>query len=346
VSAVALLLFCPTLQLFGETLTGCSVGTYQPHYGGYNPIHTALVLTDPMGEQTAKFDLAMGGALVSLQYPQGTELLYGDVAGAMVQANWFGGLNTEMITESMFYNPQTGGDNALSPPTNIRGNPVHGAFCSDANTVSIVSGSTDYGIGRAGHRPLYAVYSTGPQRGAPNPFAAGCPDSRVNCAQFVAPYTITTIATFVQNSAGALPHYYLRLTQTASNVSMDENLAWSLELACYVAAGLTYGTGWPTSCVWPQQCVASNTPHLLAGLYPSSAQRSGVAFYISPSTYWNFNGLSTTFGSFDSTTPKASLVVNAGTGRTWPLSEGYTNRWVWFVLAGDWTPAYNFALAN
>lgn len=330
-------------------IPGCSVGTYEPHYGGYNPVHQAMVLTDPLGEQTAKFDLAFGGTLVSLTY-QGAELVYGDVTGAQVQPTLFGGQNPEATKEGNYYNPESGGDNALYPPdTDIRGGATHGAYCSSSTTITMISAATDYNLGRSGHRPLYTVYSTGPQRGSPNPFAAGCPYARDDCAQFTTPHSITTIATFVPNLAGASPSYYLRLTQIIANASLVENIGWSHALATYGPTSWTANQiGHPAGCVRVtfEQCVAASTPDLLAGSYPNANHTSGIATYVAPQTFWNFfPGVSTCYISLYESSA-TNLWVNSGPGKIYPLYLGQANRYAWYVMAGNWSAAVDFALQN
>lgn len=339
---------------------GCSFGTYNPTYGGYSPTHQALVLTDPAGEQTAKFDLAFGGTLVSLNY-QNTELIYGDVTGAQVQTAWFTGRNDEMGFMGQFYNPETGGDNALYPPggpqdlshPEVRGNLTHGAYCTGANSATILTTMTDYLLGRSGIHQGYGVYSFGPQRGSPNPYAQGCAEVRDNCPLYTTPYSITTLASFVPNASGALPHYYLKQTQIATNVSATESYFWSFTLSLYGWNGSTTQpqrfintVGYPSgpspapTCIQSTTCDVNSTPTIAVGAYPSSGLTAGIAISYSPLAYGNFYpGVNKVYYTLND--------INADIWLTaWPLAPNQENRWTWYVMAGNWSTALTFAQAH
>src|SRR5262249_45371342 len=105
-------------------------------------IHQAYVLTDPAGQQTATFDLFWGGSLASLKY-YGTETIWGNDPGGMVQPSWF---TYPLGGGHPGYNPEQAGGNGAGNPGGdpFLGTPTFAVSCPDSNTLLVIGGSTDY----------------------------------------------------------------------------------------------------------------------------------------------------------------------------------------------------------
>jgi len=305
------------LALAGRTAlrADCGATTFQPVSPFVPPgtTHAAYFLTDPAGQQRAFFDLHWGGALASLQY-QGTEYLWGNATGGMVQPA------PHDIIGSQDYNPTQAGDN------HNLGSVTSGVRCLGANILYLMSGGIlDYSFGQSGH-----IVANSVRGGA------------VIANSFATPYYVVTIASFVKNPAGA-PAYYLRMQQTFTNVDPSELIFWGFEIAGYVPYTFSTDTQYPTNCVGASPCAASTTPELLAGLYPAANLQNGTAFLISPETYWeNQRQNQTAFAAFGIDTINKDQNGHLFSGG-WGLAPGHSRTYVFFVLVGNWSNAFAFA---
>ncbi len=296
----------------------CFQTTVQPSDPPYIPpgtvTHQAFGLTDPSGQQTARFDLTWGGSLASLTY-NGVEMMWGGDPGAMIQPAWFsypGGLPNA-------YNPGQGGGPALNS------NPTLGAGCVDANTLLILSASTDYFGGASGYRIA-------------NPVIGGA----VPQDHFTTPYVITTTARFVTNPVGP-PAYYLKLTQTILNNHPTELLPFSFSVAMYVPYGFQNFISSPPQCLLSSRCAISSTPRVLSGMYPNTAHTGGTAVFAKPAQ-WVANGATSVWAERAPVVPGDTRGAASYINMTFfGISPRASLTYDFFVLVGDWNKALAFA---
>lgn len=242
-STIAVAQECVTVQPVSGA--GCqNIVQYSPVSG---VTHDAAVLTDPIGEQRALFDLAWGGALASLTY-NGTELLSAASTSAMVQP----------ILRSGTFQPTQGGD-----PTT--GTQVLGVQCAPDLLWSL-SGMLDYGHGISGASPAFAVKN-----------------GQLVFTALIAHYTVTTYAHFVPNPAGS-PAYYLRLDQAITNLSTTAR-TFALDLSASLNSTFTVTRQSPASCTEATPC-APSTVALIGGAYTSENAQTGLALAVHPAVHW------------------------------------------------------------
>jgi hypothetical protein len=293
----------------------CGATTFQPQSPFLPPgtTHNAYYVQDPAGEQRAVFDLEWGGVLASLKQ-NGAERVWGNAVGGMVQPAW----HAYPVSPTTAYNPTAAGANPL------KGSVVLGVRCVDSNTLNILSGVLDYNNGNGGYVVFNAVKN-----------------GVVVANTYATPYVINTLASFVSNTVGGPPSYYLKLEQSISNTDKAENFLWGFELAGYVPYTFIYSVRYPSNCtVLDSNCYSSSTRYLLGGWYPNSNLTAGTAFFVSPQIYWaantrNFVGLNT-----DNTNQNHSVhMFNA----YWTDGPGLSRRFVWYVLVGNWSKALSFA---
>lgn len=276
--------------------------------------HNAYALTDPSGQQRAVFDIQWGGALSSLKL-NGVEVGWGNQTGGMIQP----AMHT-YPNGSQDYNPTQAGDNL------DHGSPVTGVECVDSNTLYLMTGGIlDYNKGLSGHIDSQAVNN-----------------STVVSGSYSTPYTVVTIASFV--ATGGTPSYYLKLQQTIVNIHPTENFNWGFELAAYSPYTFSHYVSYPASCTSNTPCPAASTPHLVGGVYPNANLTGGKAVNIAPETYWlGFNStVFVAFGVDNINQNQSSHSFDAN----WGLAPGASRTFTWYVMAGDWTPALNFALSH
>jgi hypothetical protein len=307
----------------GITARGaCFQSTVQPIDPPYIPpgtTHQAYALADPIGQQTAYFDLAWGGTLASLKYG-GTEMIWGGDPGAMVQPAWF----YYPSPTGYPYNPEQAGGNPLF------GTPTLGAGCIDSNTLLILSGSTDYFFDLSG----YAVA---------NPVVGGSIEHR----QFTTPYTITTTARFVPNPGGT-PAYYLKVTQTVMNNHPTELFAVSFGIAMYVPFDFQCFISDPPQCSLSSMCAITTpgggiaTPRMLEGMYSDAAHTFGSALLIKPSQFALFGSTEVWAGyAVNSSDPRG----NASGANTiyLAIAPRAALTYDFYVLVGTWASALSFS---
>src|SRR3954451_8975614 len=207
---------------------GCGSTTFQPisQFIPHGTTHNAYFLSDPVGQQTAVFDIQWGGALASLKL-SGVEMVWGNATGGMVQPAF----HTYPVTSSADYNPTQAGDNK-----NV-GSTVVGVNCIDSNNLKIITGGVlDYDLGRGGYIVANAIKN-----------------NSVSTGSYATPYTFVTVASFVANPGGS-PSYYLKLQQTIANISSSESFPWGFELAGYVPFNFTNVIRYPANCMSTTFC--------------------------------------------------------------------------------------------
>ncbi len=307
----------------------CAKTTWQPIQGDADiALHNVYALTDPSGQQTALFDLAWGGTLVSLTY-NGADMIWGPDPGGAVQPAYFGDPLRVVDSGGVdFYNPEQAGG------PHLFGTPVFGASCTDSNTVLIIAGATDYFGGRSGYRIANPVL-----------FSEATNQYDVKTDQYAAPHTMTTLATFVANPSGP-PSYYLKITQTILNNHPTEDLIYSIQIAGYVPARLQYFSSYPASCLSQYDyCMASQTPNIVGGLYSDPGLTDGTALYIKPQRDWPF-GSSVWIEHSTACQPSIDSCLAHTVGPWalgWSVPPTTPRTMDFFVLVGSWTKALSFA---
>jgi hypothetical protein len=307
---VAVSLLSLALVLPFKAGASCGATTFTPAGG---PTHNAYFLTDPAGQQTAVFDLQWGGTLTALTYA-GSSLLWGNATAGTVEP-----ILHFTAANGQDYEPILAGE------VGNLGSPVTGVRCLDSNTLYLMTGGLlDFNDGASGLLSSNAVQN-----------------DVVQGAAFSTPYAVVTIATFVANPSGP-PSYYLELQQMVTNLDPFESLTWKLELTGYSPLSFSIFQAYPSNCTAAAPCAGASTAHLLAGLYPNGSLTSGVAIYVSPSR--NFAAQSTYAAwQTDSVNGNQSVHLFAG---GWPLAPNAPQSVTWFVLAGNWSTALNFAQQN
>jgi len=143
------------------------------------------------------------------------------------------------------------------------------------------------------------------------------------------PFTIETNATWQENP-GHSPRYYLRLDQSVVNVRPWDpgTIAWRLEAS----------TPWSfqvravsPECDEKNPCTSASTPAVAAGRYEDAGQHSGVATVV-PTAAWKTSRLSI-----------SSSEHGWATVLTHPLAGVGAFRFDWYICAGDWSQANEFA---
>jgi hypothetical protein len=306
----ALLVSVAALFLGPFSVSGTCVQTSITPTG--QPSHAAIALTDPVGEQTAVFDLVWGGMLASLRY-NGTEHLMGGHTIAMVQPNLYSYFGPNQ------YAPFGAGDYAL------RGSNVPGVYCTTPDKVFILTGMTDFAAGASGNTPLNAVQ-----------------DGSVVPAKYAVPYTLTTVARFVPNPLGQ-PQYFLKLENQLLNNHPSESLAFGFLLRGSMQYDHGYTAVGPSNCQ-DANCSSASTPYLVAGGYTDAGLTNGVAFFVSPQVAWNTPGgqAFATFGVSSNPQFRSANLVSP----VWGVAPLTARVWSWYVLAGPWTKAVAFAQAG
>jgi hypothetical protein len=314
---IAMTSFLLTCLAAGNASAGCGATTFSP-VGPFIPngtTHNAYFLTDPANQQRAVFDLVWGGALASLKY-NNVERVWGSNPGAMVQTAWH--------ALSPDYNPTQAGDVGGA----FHGSTVLGIRCVNSNTLTIYTSMLDFNQNLSGGAPFQAVKN-----------------NAVASNTYVTPYIIVSTATFVANGS-APPAYYLKLEQTITNISSTESHPWGFEFANYVPGNYIYDARHPAACNALNSCQSSSTPDIVAGMYPNAQLTNGVAFFHSPQTNWApgttaWSELKNSPGAFAGISREVHL-WNA----YWGLAPGTQRTQTWYVLAGDWQKALNFALTH
>jgi len=329
------------LGLAWPVFATCAKTTWQPIDPPYTiEQHNAYALTDPSGQQTALFDLTWGGTLVSLKY-NNQEMMWGPNPGGMIQPAYFGDpLHNISGGGAWWYNPEQAGGPAF------RGTPVFGAVCSDANTLMIIGGATDYFGGMSGYRVGNPVFLYSPS----NQYHVYDTNKH-----FAAPYTITTIATFVPNPGGS-PSYYLKITQTILNNHPTENFTFGFQISGYVPARLKFFKSFPANCTAAYQpgCGPADVPNLIGGLYSDLGLSDGTALYVRPRSDWPFLGpVPSVFILHDSSCQPAGpadpncLAHTVGPWATdWSVPPSTPRTMDFYVLVGSWAQACTFATGS
>jgi len=276
-----------------------------------NQPEQAVVLKDPAGEQTVLFDMAQGGAIVSLKY-KGTEHVWGYNGGGLLQMAFHNGMTHGPWRGD--YNPTQAGDgSAMSPVT--------GVACQGERAVTILTMMLDFNHNNAFYdKPLIAVWE-------------GRVNDMVPLSNF-APYTLETRATWVPNPVGE-PKYYLRLEERITHIADEDVGPFTFDFAAYA------DWSFPRRMVSPENCPCdpASTSYVAGGFYREDLSTGlGVAM---PSS----NFTSGRIGGGGGTEPMWRNHSFHLSGRD-TLDGIASKAFSWYVMAGPWRNAEAFAKSS
>lgn len=268
----------------------------------------AVVLKDPAGEQTVLFDMAQGGAIVSLKY-KGAEHVWGYNGGGLLQMAFH---------NSMTHGPWTGDYNPTQAGDGSAMSPVTGAACNGTKTVDIMTMMLDFNHNNAFYdKPLIAVW-----KGRMNDMAP---------LSYFSPYTLETRASWVTNPAGD-PKYYLKLEERFTHIAAENVGPFAFDFAAYAPWEFTSQLASPENC----PCDPSTTNYVLGGFYREDRSTGlGAAM---PSR----NFAAAKIGGGGATEPmwRNHSFHLSGEGA---LDGIASKAFVWYVLPGPWANAVTFA---
>lgn len=276
-------------------------------------VHQAVVLQDPVREQTVLFDLAAGGALVSLKY-RGIEHIWGNNAGAMLQM----AIHRQM--RPRHGDPQAGDYNPTQAGDMYSFSPVTGVACHGTSAVDIVAMMLDFNDNSAFYRhPLMAVWR-------------GRVSSNIPTSYFT-PYTIETRASWVRNRGSAGPKYYLRLDERITHLTEEKIGPFRYDFADYAPWDFRVHAISPGGC----PCSTSSTNYIVGGLYRDEGKNSGLAIAI-PSSDFPDNKVEGHFGPYYGWRMRSFHL-----GSREALDGIASKEFAWYVMAGPWRGALHFA---
>jgi len=273
-----------------------------------NQPEQAVVMKDPAGEQTVLFDMAQGGAIVSLKY-KGAEHVWGFNGGGLLQMAFHNGMTHGPWRGD--YNPTQAGDgSAMSPVT--------GVACQGTNAVTVMTMMLDFNHNNAFYeRPLIAVWE-------------GRVNDMVPLSNF-SPYTLETRASWVPNPAG-VPKYYLKLEERITHIADEKIGPFGFDFAAYVAWDYKTKVVSPENC----PCDVAASKYVAGGFYREDLSDGlGVAM---PSSNFSSGRVSGNGG----TEPMWRNHSFHLSGRD-TLDGIASKAFVWYVFAGPWKNAEAFA---
>jgi hypothetical protein len=288
-----------------------------------------VVLRDPSGEQEARFDLTHGASLISLRY-RGKEMLFGQTAGASL---------------SLFATRH--GDEA-----DLKGmNPYWSAYSPDQGGSSMGTPAITTGVACTRQASMRA-FATMMDRGVDNSFQEqallGVEAGRISGnfpPGYSTAFSIETNASWSPNPGGA-PAYYLKLDQTVVNMRPRKSgpLEWYMTAAA--PWDFSHYVSYPQKCVDKAPCSSAESPALAAGRYLDAARTNGIAIVV-PTGDW-----ATGHAYLQSNAEYVVLLyqaVWAAPRRTFAAVMGRAldgvqgHRFSWFICAGPWQQALQFA---
>ncbi|HLJ15536.1 MAG TPA: hypothetical protein VKV15_13635, partial [Bryobacteraceae bacterium] len=269
----------------------------------------AVVLRDPAGEQIALFDIAEGGALVSLKY-RGIEHIWGHNGGGLLQMAFHHAANHGAWKGD--YNPTQAGDgSAMSPVT--------GVACQGTSAVTILTMMLDFNHNNSFYtKPLIAVWG-------------GHINDMIPLSYF-SPYTLETHASWIPNPKGE-PKFYLKLEEQWTHIADEKIGPFAFDFAAYVPWEFKVRAVSPENC----PCSSSATKYMAGGWYINEERRTGLAIAM-PSNNFHSGSVRGEFNS-DYMWRNRSFHLSAGEALDGISSKSF----VWYVLAGTWQNAADFA---
>jgi len=268
----------------------------------------AILLRDPVGEQTAVFDTTQGGALVSLRY-RGQEHVWGYNGGGLLQMAFHNHRNGAWEGD---YNPTQAGDGSANSP-------VTGIACAGDRSADIVTSMLDFNHNNGFYpKALVAVWN-----------------GRVNDMvplSYASPYLLETHAEWVPNP-GSEPAFYLRLTERLVHVADEPIGSFSFDFAAYIPWEFNVRVMSPENC----PCTSDQTPSVAGGWYTDATRQSGLAVAM-PSS--NFPG-KRVGGGFNSDFMWRNRNFHLNSSAT--LDGIAAKEFTWYVMPGSWEKAKSFA---
>ncbi len=272
-------------------------------------VDQAIVLKDPANEQTVLFDLAEGGAIVSLIY-RGTEYVWGYNGGGLLQMA-FHNQRKDGPWEGDYNPTQAGDGTSKSPVTGIGGN--------GKDSLDILTMMLDFNHNNGFYKhPLIAVWG-------------GKVDTHIPTSYF-SPYTLETIAHWVKNSGGE-PKYYLELDERITHLT-DEKLGELIyDFADYQLWKFSVRAISPKNC----PCKSSLTNYMSGGWYSDSTRQEGLAIAMPSSNFPN----SKVNGGFNSDYMWRNHSFHLTSSES--LDGVASKSFVWYVMVGSWDNALKFS---
>lgn len=290
-----------------------------------------VVLRDPTGEQEARFDLTHGASLISLRY-RGKEMLYGQPAGA--------NLSLMAIRQ--------GQEAALKGM-----NPYWSAFSPDQGDSGTSMGVTATTTGIACNREsTFRAFAMMVDRGGDNSFQRkpllGLTAGKISARfppGYATAYSLETNASWVPNP-GAGPKYFLKLDQSVVNTRGGESgpLEWYMTAAA--PWNYDHSASYPERCTDKTPCTSTESNATAAGRYSDAQRRNGIAVVV-PNAGWQSNRVYTRANA--EYVVLLSGAVWAAPRRTFavvmqrPLEGVTSHRFTWYICAGSWQSAKQFA---
>jgi hypothetical protein len=273
-------------------------------------VDQAVVLTDPAHQQTVLFDIAEGGAMVSLKY-HGIEHIWGYHGGALLQMAFHH--NTVVDKMAGDYNPTQAGDGSATSP-------VTGIACQGTSSVDIVTMMLDFNHNNAFYRhPIIAVWG-----------------GRINDdipLSYFTPYTLETRAYWVRNPGTGEAKYYLRLDQRLTHLTKEKIGSFTYDFADYGPWEFDVPAVSPERC----PCKTSSTSDIIGGWYTDKDRKVGLAVAM-PSSNFPDNTVTGLFIS-DYTWRNRSFHLESQQALDGIASKSFH----WYVMVGPWRDALSFA---
>lgn len=285
---------------------GCQVTDYTMEPGQADQ---AVILKDLSGEQTVLFDITEGGAMVSLKY-QGIEHIWGYNGGGLLQMAFHHSTKVGKLAGD--YNPTQAGDGtAMSPVTGIA--------CHGTESVDLMTMMLDFNHNNGFYdKPLIAVWG-------------GRINDNIPLSYF-SPYTLETRAHWVTNPARE-PKYYLRLDERFTHIAEEKVGSFSYDFADYERWEFDVRAISPENC----PCDPSATKYVAGGWYKEENRAVGLAIAM-PSSNFPHSKVS---GGFNSDYVWRNRNFHLGSEES--LDGIASKAFVWYVMAGPWQNALEFA---
>jgi hypothetical protein len=272
-------------------------------------VDQAIVFKDPANEQIVLFDLAEGGAIVSLKY-HNIEHIWGYNGGGLLQMAFHNRRDDGPWAGD--YNPTQAGDGtSMSLVTGIGGN------CTDSLDIITMMLDFNHNNGFYPH-PLIAVWG-------------GRIDTTTPTSYF-SPYTLETIAHWVSNPGGE-PKYYLELEERITHLTNEKMGALAYDFADYQPWEFNVRAISPENC----PCSSSLTNYVSGGWYSDTTRQEGLAIAM-PSNNFPKSKVGGGFNS-DYMWRNHSFHLSASES----LDGLSSKKFVWYVMVGPWNKALQFS---
>ena len=299
-----------------------------------------VVVRDPAGEQEARFDLTHGASLISLRY-QGKEMLYGETTGATLSlVAKRQGTEADLKGMSDVYS-------ALSPDQGDSSMGVTatttGVACESEFTFRAFTMLEDRGVNNSFQaEPLLAVSAGKISNNFPPGYATA--------------YSLETNAGWVPNP-GAGPKYFLKLESSVVNTRGGPSGPLDWYMTATVPAEDEHHVSYPAKCD-NAVCTSADGNSTAAGRYSDTQLENGVAVVV-PNAGWQSNrvfvrrnaeyvamlwGEGPVGGVYpNSGKPGAEPFKTFAVVMQRPLQGVAPHRFTWYICAGSWQSARQFA---